>query len=93
MTIITAWSASVVLGSNSRGGVDTIRPESMCSRVGGIILWRTHRLEWTRSKKLSRHTVLPPERAGAETERSVYLQSEQVSAHRADDCFDLNRNQ
>lgn len=28
--------------------------------------------------------------AEAETERSVYLQSEQVSAHRAGVCFDLN---
>lgn len=38
-------------------------------------------------KKLCRHTVLPPERATAETECSVYLQSEQVSAHRASECF------
>lgn len=90
MTIITAWSASVVVGSNSREGRDTIRPESICSRVGGIILWRTHRLEWTRNKKLSRHTALPPERAKAETERSVYLRREQVCAHRASECFDLN---
>lgn len=40
-------------------------------------------------KKLYRHTVLPPERAKAETERSVYLQREQVIAHRASECFDF----
>lgn len=61
MTIITACSASVVVGSNSRGGVEI--PESMCSGVGGIILQRTYRLEWTPKQKssLSRHTALPPE--------------------------------
>lgn len=61
----------------------------MCSRVGGVILWRTHRLEWTRNKRLLRHTELPPERTKAETERSVYLRWEQVSAHRASECFDF----
>lgn len=65
----------------------------MCSRVGGAIPPRARRLEWTPSGKLSRHTALPPERAGAETERSVYLQSEQASAHRAVQCFDLDPNQ
>lgn len=59
-------------------GTDTIRPESMCSCVGGSILRRTLRLEWARSEELSRHTVLPPERAEAETERSVYRQTEQA---------------
>lgn len=39
--------------------------------------------------KSSRHTALPPERAEAETERSVYLQAEQVSAHGASECFDF----
>lgn len=59
MTIITAWSAlQWWLGQTPGRGRDTVRPQSMCSRVGGIILWRTHRLEWTRSKKaLSSHSA------------------------------------
>lgn len=59
-------------------GTDTIRPESMCSCVGGIILRRTHWLKWARSEELSRHTVLPPERAKAETEHSFYRQTEKA---------------
>ena len=75
------------MGQTPGRGRDTVRPECMYSCVGGIILWRTLELEWTESKELSRHTVLPPERTEPETERSVYLQSKRVSAHRAGECF------
>lgn len=43
-----------------------------------------------RSKELSHHTVLPPERVEVETQHSVYLQRKQANAHRASECFDLN---
>lgn len=72
MTIITAWSASEVVGSNSREGTDTGCSESMCSRVGGIL----KRRNGGEREKLSRHTFLPRERTSTETKCSGYVQSE-----------------
>lgn len=68
-----------------QGGVEIPFDQRAC-----VVVWVVSSCgERTRNKRLLRHTELPPERTKAETERSVYLRWEQVSAHRASECFDF----
>lgn len=74
-------------GQTPGRGRDTIFPVSLCSEVGGTFLVENTQAQMD-LEKAPPHAVLSSERARAEIECCVYLQREQVSTHRASECFD-----